>query len=59
MEIDKIKYKKPKKTRRLNLKTTKQISEWMAENQVSPQLLFDEAVRELMEKKSKKKPTSK
>ena len=55
MELKEIQYKKPKKTRRLNLKTTKQVSEWMAENQVSPKLLFDEAVKELMEKKQKKK----
>lgn len=48
MELNKIKYKKAKKTRRLNLKTTKEVSEWMTKNKVSPQLLFDEAVKELM-----------
>lgn len=50
MELKKVQRKKERKTRRLNLQTTERASNWMKENNVSPQLIFDQAVQELMTK---------
>jgi len=47
MDIQKVKRKERPKTVRLNLKTTKKISEWMKEENISPQLIFDKAVEEI------------
>ena len=52
MDIQNIQ-RKEKKVIRINLKTTKKVSSWLKENNVSPQLLFDEAVKELMIKGGK------
>jgi len=50
MEIKQVTRKHEKKIKRLSLKTTKTGSEWMTSNNVSPQLIFDLALEELMEK---------
>lgn len=47
MEIKDVKRKKQPKTIRLNLKTTEEISKWMKKENISPQLIFDNAVKEL------------
>jgi len=47
MDIQNIK-RKERKQIRINLKTTLSISKWMKEKNISPQKLFDEAVKELM-----------
>jgi len=40
-----------RKTIRLNLRTTKSISKWMRENNVSPQKVFDLSMQELIKGK--------
>ncbi len=35
------------KSVRINLKTTKSVSKWMTDNQVSPQMVFDKAIEHL------------
>lgn len=50
MEIKQVIRKHEKKEHRLNLQTTDRASKWMKENNVSPQAVFDLAVKELMEK---------
>ena len=35
----------------ISIRTTKPLSKWLKENKVSPTALFNEAVKELMEKK--------
>ncbi len=39
------------KTERINLKTTKSVSKWLSEQNVSPQRVFDLAIEELIKKK--------
>lgn len=39
------------KTVRINLKTTKSVSEWLTKENISPQKIFDLAVEELIKKK--------
>ena len=55
MELkDVLRKERPKgerKTKRLNLRTDKEASKWMKDNNVSPQLVFDEAINELMKRK--------
>lgn len=51
MDIKDVKKKEQPKKVRLNLKTTKEISEWMEKENISPQLIFDNAVEELRQKK--------
>lgn len=41
--------RKEKKNIRINLKTTQTISKWMKTNSVSPQMVFDKTLKELME----------
>ena len=44
---------KPLKERKIiskSIKTTPTINKWMKKNQISPQLVFDETIRELLEK---------
>ncbi len=51
MNIDKV--KKKQRERRdvsINIKTTLSYSKWMAKHEVSPTLLFHEALKEIMEK---------
>lgn len=47
MDIQNIQ-RKDRKNVRVNLKTTKQVSKWMKDKNISPQALFDESVKELM-----------
>jgi len=51
MEINKVKKKKkkPKKVM-ISLLISPEVSKWMSKKNVSPTLLFNEAVEELMEK---------
>ena len=51
MDIKDVKRKEQPKVARLNLKTTKEISDWMEKENISPQLIFDKAVEELRKKK--------
>lgn len=53
MEIkDVVRENKDKpKTVRINLRTTKDVSEWLTNKNVSPQKVFDLAIAELMNKK--------
>lgn len=51
MELKQVKRKEEPKSKRINLKTTRTASKWMNENNVSPQLVFDLAIKELMNKK--------
>lgn len=37
-----------RKSIRINLRTTKTISKWMGKNNISPQLIFDKSIEELM-----------
>ena len=41
------------KSVRINLKTTKSVSEWMAEKNISPQMIFDKSVEELQKDNGK------
>jgi len=52
MEIKDIQkdYNKDLKTVSISIRTTKDISNWIKENKVSPTKLFNEAVKELMKK---------
>lgn len=50
MKINDIK-KKERRAVAMCIRTTKKISDWMNENEVSPTALFNEAVKELMERK--------
>ena len=43
--------KEESKRMRINLRTTKSVTEWLTEKNVSPQKVFDLAVEELMNKK--------
>lgn len=52
MEIQNIKRKK-RKSVLLSIRTYKDYSLWMKDNDVSPTALFNEAVKELMTKKTK------
>ncbi len=48
MKIQEVKtQRKEKKSIRINLKITKSISQWMKENEISPQKVFDLALKEL------------
>lgn len=49
MEVEKIK-RNPKREVVITLRCTKEISEWMKENNVSPTALFHESATELMKK---------
>lgn len=56
MDLEKV--RKPinqKKVIKMTIRTTPLISKWMKENQISPQLVFDEAISELKEKVEKEK----
>lgn len=51
MDIKKVQRDRPeKKSIPINLRITPTISKWLRDNKVSPQLLFDEAVKELQKK---------
>ena len=49
MKIEEIQ-KLERKTVAMSIRTTKKISEWMREHNVSPTALFNQSVKELMEK---------
>jgi len=49
MKLKQVQRKEELKSIRLNLKTTSRASKWMKENNVSPQMIFDLAVVDLME----------
>jgi len=53
MEIQKVKRKPEEdvKSVQIGIRTTPVISKWMTENNISPSLVFSEAIKELMEKK--------
>lgn len=51
MDIKDVKRKEQPKSVRLNLKTDKKASKWMKDNDVSPQMVFDKAIDELMKRK--------
>ena len=50
MEIQNIQ-RKERRSVSLSIRTTKRVSEWMTEKNVSPTKLFNESVKELMTKK--------
>ena len=52
MEIKDIKHKE-RKTVAMSIRTTKEISEWMKKNSISPTSLFNTSAKELI-KRSKK-----
>jgi len=56
MEIEKIKRpsKQTNKTIPINLRITPEVSKWLKKKGISPTLLFDEAVKELMENEKTK-----
>lgn len=49
MEIKDVQ-KKERLTKIMSIRTTPKVSEWMNKNNVSPTVLFNKAVKELMEK---------
>ncbi len=51
MDIKDVKKKERPKPIRINLRTDKETAKWMHDNDVSPQLVFDKAVNELMKRK--------
>lgn len=50
MKIEQVIRKYEKKTSRLNLQTTDRASKFMKEKNISPQAVFDLAIKELMDK---------
>jgi len=50
IDIKKVKKKDPEemKTVRMQIRTSPKISKWMKENDISPSLVFEKAVEELM-----------
>jgi len=52
IEIEKVKKKDPEemKSVRMQIRTTPKISKWMKKNNVSPSLVFEKAIEELMGK---------
>jgi len=50
MELKQVTRKERDKKISISLRVSKEVSEWMAKNKVSPTKLFNEAVKELMEK---------
>ena len=55
IELEKVKKKDPEemKSVRMQIRTTPKISKWMKKNKVSPSLVFDHALKELMKKEEK------
>ena len=53
MEIKDVKRKFEKKNVRVNLGVTKEVSLWMKKEKVSPQLVFDLTIKDLMNKTKK------
>lgn len=55
MDLKKYQYDKKRnsepKLMRINLRTTKEVSEWMTKNKISPQKFWDISINELMKKK--------
>ena len=56
IEIEKVKKKDPEemKSVRMQIRTTPNISKWMKKNKVSPSLVFEKAIEELMKKEGEK-----
>ena len=56
IEIEKVKKKDPEemKSVRMQIRTTPKISKWMKKNKVSPSLVFEKAIEELMKKEGEK-----
>lgn len=57
MDIKKVKKKNAEnmKSVRMQIRTTPKISKWMKKNNVSPSLVFDKAIEELMKKDKEEK----
>tara|TARA_Y100000031_G_scaffold78943_1_gene86906 strand:+ start:70 stop:264 length:195 start_codon:yes stop_codon:yes gene_type:complete len=57
IDIKKVKKKNPEemKSVRMQIRTTPKISKWMKEHEISPSLVFDQAVEELMKKEKEEK----
>ena len=57
IELEKVKKKDPEemKSVRMQIRTTPRISKWMKKNKVSPSLVFEKAVEELMKKEKEEK----
>ena len=49
MKINEVQ-KKDKKTVQISIRTTKVLSDFMTENKISPNAVFEQAVKELMNK---------
>ncbi|MCX8193753.1 MAG: hypothetical protein N3G19_00070 [Candidatus Pacearchaeota archaeon] len=55
MDLEKVKKQRNhRKIVKMTIRTTPMISKWMKENDISPQLVFDEAIKELKSKADKK-----
>tara|TARA_Y100000310_G_scaffold179615_1_gene179562 strand:+ start:38 stop:229 length:192 start_codon:yes stop_codon:yes gene_type:complete len=57
IKLEKVKKKDPEemKSVRMQIRTTPKISKWMKKNKVSPSLVFEKAVEELMKKEMEEK----
>ena len=57
IELEKVKKKdrEEMKSVRMQIRTTPKISKWMKKNKVSPSLVFDHALKELMKKEKEDK----
>lgn len=53
MEIEDVKQTFERKGVRMSIRTTETVSKFMKDNKISPQLVFDKSVEELMEKSYK------
>jgi len=57
IDIEKVKKKNPEemKSVRMQIRTTPKISKWMKKNHVSPSLVFDHTIKELIKKENETK----
>ncbi len=53
MEIQDIQRPKERRTKPISIRTFVSYSKWLAEKNISPSSLFNQAVKELMEKEKK------
>lgn len=60
MDINKIQknYRGDLKTIQISIRTTREISDWMKANQISPTKLFNEAVREVQKDETETQETA-
>jgi hypothetical protein len=56
IDLEKVKKKNPAemKSVRMQIRTTPKISKWMKKHSISPSLVFEKAVEELMKKENEK-----